>query len=127
TNILRDVREDARLGRIYLPRDDLERFGVEPGELAAEGRHSDGVRALLAFEGERAYRFYEEARPLTPLVDPVGRPVLQAILGIYRALLDEIARREYDVRDGRITLPAWRKITIALSALAGRIKMDSRL
>ena len=124
TNILRDIRDDAENGRIYLPRDDLARFGVEPQELAAAGPPSDRVRALLAFEGQRAYEYYEAARPLARLVDPVGRPVLRTIVGIYRALLDEIARRDYHVLDGRISLPTWRKITIALRALAGR--MDGR-
>jgi phytoene synthase len=124
TNILRDIRDDAEHGRIYLPRDDLLRFGVEPRELAAAGPPSDRVRSLLAFEGQRAYEYYEAARPLATLVDPVGRPVLRTIVGIYRALLDEIARRDYHVLDGRISLPAWRKITIALRALAGR--MDGR-
>jgi phytoene synthase len=124
TNILRDIRDDAEHGRIYLPRDDLLRFGVEPQELAAAGPPSDRVRSLLAFEGQRAYEYYEAARPLATLVDPVGRPVLRTIVGIYRALLDEIARRDYHVLDGRISLPAWRKIAIALQALAGR--MDGR-
>jgi phytoene synthase len=118
TNILRDVREDARNGRIYLPRDDLERFGVGPDELTAGGGPSDRLRALLAFEAGRAYEYYEEARGLAPLVDPVGRPVLRTIVGIYRALLDEIARRDYHVLDGRVSLPAWRKLAIALRALA---------
>src|SRR5262249_53854810 len=120
TNILRDVRDDAREGRIYLPREDLERFGVEPDELAAGGRPSDRVRALLAFEGQRAYQFYEDAPHLAPLIDPVGRPVLWTIVGIYRALLDEIARRDYHVLDGRVSLPPWRKFAIAIRALAGR-------
>ncbi len=124
TNILRDLRDDAQNGRIYLPQDDLARFGVEPRELVAAGPPSDRVRALLAFEGQRAYHYYEAARPLAALVDPVGRPVLRTIVGIYRALLDEIARRNYHVLDGRISLPPWRKITIALRALAGR--MDGR-
>ena len=123
TNIVRDVRDDARAGRIYLPRDDLARFGVEPAALAADGRPGDGVRELLAFEARRAYGFYEDARRLVPLVDPVGRPVLRTIVGIYRALLDEIARRDYNVLDGRISLPAWRKIGIALGAIAGRMAM----
>jgi phytoene synthase len=124
TNILRDVREDARDGRIYLPRDDLERFGVEPDELAAAGQSSDRLRALLAFEGRRAYQYYDDARQLTPLVDPVGRPVLQTIVGIYRALLDEIARRDYHVQSGRISLPRWRKVAIALRALSGRMEAE---
>jgi phytoene synthase len=126
TNILRDVREDAQQGRIYLPRDELARFGVEPRELAVAGPPSDRVRALLAFQGQRAYDYYEAARPLAPMVDPMGRPVLRTIVGIYRALLDEIVRRDYHVLDGRISLPGWRKLAIALRALAGRMEDDSR-
>jgi 15-cis-phytoene synthase len=120
TNIIRDVREDARNGRIYLPEEDLARFRVEREELAAGGRPSDRVRALLTFEGERAYRFYAHGRPLALLVAPVGRPVLLTIVGIYQALLDEIARREYNVLDGRVSVPSWRKTSIALRGLAGR-------
>jgi phytoene synthase len=119
TNILRDVHDDARQGRIYLPRDDLERFGVAPDELATVGQPSDRVCALLAFEGQRAYQFYEDSHRLMPLVDPVGRPVLQTIIGTYRALLDEIARRDYRILDGRISVPRWRKIAIALRAITG--------
>jgi phytoene synthase len=125
TNILRDVRDDARDGRIYLPREDLARFGVEPDELTAGGRPSDRLRALLAFEGRRAYEHYEDAPDLVPLVDPVGRPVLRTIVGIYRALLDEIARRDYHVLDGQISLPTRRKIAIALRAMAGRMEDHS--
>jgi phytoene synthase len=119
TNILRDVGVDARNGRIYLPLDDLSRFRVDPQELAAACQPSDRLRALLAFEGQRAYEFYEEVRPLARLVDPCGRPVLLAIVGIYRALLDEIARRDYNVFSQRVSLAPWRKISIALRALAG--------
>jgi 15-cis-phytoene synthase len=126
TNIIRDVREDARNGRIYLPKEDLVRFGVEPGELTKGGRPSDRVRALLAFESERAYEYYAQANPLTPLVNRVGRPVLQTIVGIYRALLDEIARRDYQVLDGRISLPPWYKLAVALRALANRTDDVSR-
>jgi phytoene synthase len=119
TNILRDVGDDARNGRIYLPGDDLARFGVAPAELAANGQPGDRLRELLAFEARRAYDYYEDARLLVHLVDPVGRPVLRTIIGIYRALLDEIARRDYHVLDGRVSLPPRRKIAIALRALAG--------
>jgi len=127
TNIIRDVHDDACNGRVYLPEDDLARFGVEPRELAAGGAPSDRVRSLLAYEGERAYRFYDHARLLAPLVAPVGRPVLLTIVGIYRALLDEIARRDYNVLDGRVSVPPWRKIAIALRGLAGRFTgSDSR-
>jgi 15-cis-phytoene synthase len=116
TNILRDVREDSRAGRIYLPQEDLERFGVAPEELA--GIHpNDRLRSLFAFEGQRAYNYYEQAAPLVNLIEPIGRPALGAIVGIYRALLDEIARRDYDVLATRVSLPGWRKTAIALRAL----------
>jgi phytoene synthase len=124
TNIIRDVREDARNGRIYLPEEDLERFGVHKDELAAQGRPSLQFRELMAFEGQRAYENYRHANRLVPLVNPVGRPVLKTIVGIYCALLDEIARREYEVMDGRISVPSWRKFAIALGAMASRIKED---
>ena len=65
TNILRDVREDVRNGRIYLPRDDLDRFGVAPRELDAD-RPSDRLRDLLAFEAQRAYEYYDRARAWCP-------------------------------------------------------------
>ncbi len=120
TNIIRDVGDDARNGRIYLPLDDLARFGVQPEELAEAGPPRDGVRALLAYEGRRAYQFYDQASMLAPLVSPVGRPVLLTIAGIYRALLDEIVRREYNVLSARVAIPSRRKIAITFKALAGR-------
>jgi phytoene synthase len=118
TNILRDVREDAGRGRLYLPLEDLERFGVPPEDVAS-GRCTPAVRALLEFQARRAAEYYRAARPLARLVAPVGRPVLGAIVGIYRALLDEIARRGCEVLDRRVALPGWRKAAIALRALAG--------
>jgi phytoene synthase len=121
TNILRDVREDAEHGRLYLPQEDLRQFGVAPEELTAR-RTSGRVRALLAFEGRRAYAYYDQARPLAELVAPVGRPVLATIVGIYRTLLDEIARRDYDVLPERVALPSWRKASIALRSLSGRFR-----
>ncbi len=118
TNILRDVREDARNGRIYLPKDDMDRFGVTPKELSAP-RTSAGLRSLLEFEGRRAYDYYVRADSLVGLVAPVGRPVLRALIGIYRALLDEIAARGYEVLARRVALPPWRKAAITLWSLAG--------
>jgi phytoene synthase len=119
TNILRDVREDALQGRIYLPESDLRRFGVDPAELA-QPRASGRARALFEFQAARAYEFYARAEPLVGLVDPVGRPVLLAIVGIYRALLDEIVRRDFDVLADRVALPPWRKLAITLASLGGR-------
>jgi len=125
TNIVRDVREDAIQGRVYLPQDDLRRFGVDPAELAAP-RTTGRVRALLEFQGGRASEYYDLARPLAPLVDPVGRPVLLAIVGIYRALLDEIIRRDYDVLSERVSLPTYRKLAITLGSLGARFARPHR-
>jgi phytoene synthase len=119
TNILRDVREDAENGRLYLPQEDLERFGVLPEELRAR-RTSDRLRALLAYQATRAYAYYDKARPLAGLVAPVGRPVLATIVGVYRTLLDEIVRRDYDVLPAKVAIPSWRKVSIAVRALSGR-------
>lgn len=118
TNILRDLREDALRGRVYLPAEDLARFGVDPAEFT-DDRPSDRLRALLAFEAERAYTYYARAAPLVGLVEPVGRPVLRTIVGIYRRLLDEIVGRDYDVLSARVAVPPWRKAAIAARALAG--------
>jgi phytoene synthase len=124
TNIIRDVREDARNGRIYLPREDLARFSVATDELSATSP-SDRVRALLAFEAGRAYSYYDQANGLIPLVDAVGRPVLKTIIGIYRGLLDEIARRDYDVLGERVSISGWRKSAIAVRSLSGRLSRRS--
>lgn len=118
TNILRDVREDAQNGRVYLPQEDLERFEVSTGDLMAS-TPSDRVRLLLEFEGRRAYDYYQKAAPLVRLVAPVGRPVLRAIVGIYRTLLDEIARRDYDVLARRVSLPSWKKALIMVGSQVG--------
>ena len=79
------------------------------------------MRALLAFEAGRAYEYYAQANPLAPLVSRVGRPVLQTIIGIYRALLDEIVRRDYHVLDGRISIRPWHKLAVALRAVSSKL------
>jgi phytoene synthase len=120
TNIIRDVREDAASGRIYLPTEDLDRFGVDALELLASGPPREPLRALLAFQAERALGYYAEAYQLAPLVSSKGRPVFLTIVGTYRGLLEEIVIRNYNVLDGRVSLPKWRKAVVVLRALAGR-------
>jgi phytoene synthase len=120
TNILRDVQEDARNGRVYLPQEDLRRYGVTINDLLAD-QTSEAARALFKFEADRAYLYYQEASKLARLVEPIGRPVLGAIVGIYRSLLDEIVRRDYNVLSGRIAIPSWKKSLIALSCLPSRL------
>jgi phytoene synthase len=113
TNILRDVREDAGNGRVYLPDDDLARFGVTPESLG--GRElTPALRELLAFEAERARTYYRESAPLVAMIDRASRPSLRALIGIYACLLDRIAAADYQVLRARIRVPTWQKLWIVL-------------
>ncbi|MBI5137142.1 MAG: presqualene diphosphate synthase HpnD [Nitrospirae bacterium] len=97
TNILRDVAKDARNGRVYLPQDDLARFGVTIDDLA-RGRYTPGFRALMLFQCERARGYYREARAIARSLPAADRGALlpSRIMGaIYGALLDEMAEREF--------------------------------
>lgn len=116
TNILRDVGEDASDGRVYLPAEDLQRFGVTVEDLVVQ-RYDDRFRALMAFEAERAKSFYALAEQLLPCLEPHGRPIMKAMLQLYGGLLSEIERRHYDVFRQHVSLPRWRKLWIAADAL----------
>jgi phytoene synthase len=119
TNILRDLGEDAGRGRVYLPSEDLERFGYPADRL---GRHErdEHFRALMRFEVERARGYYDAAGPLVELLRPGGRAVYLVLSRTYRALLDAIERRDYDVFSSRVRLSPWYKIGLALRALPVR-------
>jgi phytoene synthase len=119
TNILRDVAEDAARGRVYLPREDLERFGCS-AEGLLRGQCDEGFRALMRFEAERAGAYYEQAAGLAPLLAPAGRAVFLVMLRTYRALLDAIVRRGFDVFAGRVRLGRLHKLRLALQALPVR-------
>nr|MBL8457026.1 presqualene diphosphate synthase HpnD [Zoogloeaceae bacterium] len=112
TNIIRDVGEDARRGRIYLPIEDLQRFKVPASEIL-EARHSDRFQALMAFQTERAIGFYDQAHALLPASDRNSQRPGLIMAAIYRTLLDEIARDGYQVLDRRTSLTPLRKIWIA--------------
>jgi len=111
TNILRDVREDAEHGRVYLPTEDLERFGVKPEELAGSAL-SPALRNLLAFEADRAREYYRESQPLIKMVSSSSRASLKALIGIYSRLLQRISNSGYEVLAVRVRVPAWEKIWI---------------
>jgi phytoene synthase len=111
TNILRDLREDAALGRVYLPFEDLERFAVQPEELGREER-TDRFLRLMDFEAHRARSFYDEARPLVAMVDRRSRSSLWVLITIYSRLLDKIRASNYDVLSRRISLSTWEKLRI---------------
>ena len=113
TNIIRDVGSDARAGRVYVPRQDLKQFGVTPDDLRA-GRYSDGFVCLMAHQAARARRFYRQARESFPRT--YARSLIAAeIMGqSYWALLGRIEAGRFRVLDERVTVPAPRKVAIAL-------------
>ena len=113
TNILRDVREDARNRRVYIPEEDLRRFGVDPAELS-DSADPSGFIPLMAYEAARARRYYDESWPLIDLVHRRSRPSLAALIEIYRTLLDRIEASGYDVLRGRIRVSTGRKVWIVL-------------
>ena len=118
TNVLRDVREDAGNGRVYLPEDDLARFGVTT-EALNQPRLTPPLRSLFEFESARAGKFYVESRPLLDLVHRDSRSALWALMEIYRRLLDRIAAEGYPVLERRVSLRAPEKIGIVLRAWLG--------
>jgi phytoene synthase len=111
TNIIRDVKEDAAMGRIYLPEQDLAKFGVSPSELSSAPDLAR-YRPLLAMEAERAREYYRAGDALIPLIDEDSQPALWVLLTIYRRLLDKIESRQYDVFSGRVALSAREKLVI---------------
>jgi len=115
TNIIRDVGEDARRGRIYLPQDDLARFGVASSDLL-RARSSPEFARLMAFEVDRARSWYDRALGQLPASDRRAQRAGLAMAAIYRTLLDEIARDGYQVLDRRIALTPLRKLWIATRA-----------
>lgn len=112
TNIIRDVGEDARRGRIYLPVDELQRFDV-PAKDILEARYTDNFRALMAFQAERAERFYDQALAQLPAVDRRAQRPGLIMAAIYRTLLEEIAADGFLVLDRRTSLTPLRKVWIA--------------
>jgi len=110
TNILRDVREDLENRRIYIPQEDVRKFGAD---LA---KHDERFVRLMSFEAQRARAYYDESRPLIALVHPRSRPSLWALIEIYRRLLGRIERSNFDVLDKRIRVPTWEKLSILASA-----------
>ncbi|MCA9067433.1 MAG: phytoene/squalene synthase family protein [Planctomycetaceae bacterium] len=116
TNILRDLGEDAAMGRVYLPREDLERFDYHSADIAAHCR-DERFDELMQFEIARAREYYTKAARLLPLLKSTGKPIFAAMLRIYGGLLDEIERRQYDIYSQRVRLPRWKKLWISFDAI----------
>jgi phytoene synthase len=110
TNILRDVREDAGNNRVYIPQEDIERFGADLRS------YDDRFLSLMRFEADRAREYYQESAPLLGMVHKRSRASLWALIEIYRRLLARIERSNFRVLDRRISLPMWEKMGIVLQA-----------
>jgi 15-cis-phytoene synthase len=123
TNILRDVREDLINDRVYLPADDLKRFGCTltpaTGDGAADVRLEGEMTALIRFEADRARHWYAEGMQLMPTLDRRSAACTAAMAGIYRRLLEHISARPHVALQRRMSLPAREKAMIAAAALAG--------
>ena len=118
TNSLRDIHEDAGLGRVYLPSEDLVKFALTPEDLKGSHR-SEAFCNLMEFEIARAKDYYRESAPLIGMVDEESRSSLRALISIYSSLLDRIAETPSDVLTRRISLPATEKVRIVLQSALG--------
>jgi phytoene synthase len=123
TNILRDVVEDFRNGRVYLPAEDLVRFGCElvPGqpEPFEDSAWQAGFARLVEFEASRAREWYSAGWRLLATIDWRSAACTGAMAGIYRRLLENIAARPHAVLEGRMSLPGKEKALVAVRALSG--------
>ncbi|HEX3909372.1 MAG TPA: presqualene diphosphate synthase HpnD [Solirubrobacteraceae bacterium] len=128
TNILRDVREDAENGRVYLPAEDLRRFGVVPdGGMAASARllaaraaeQGDSLGELVRFEAERAEQWFERGLPLLGLLDRRSAACVAAMAGIYHRLLHRIEQDPERALRTRTSLSGREKVLVALRSIAG--------
>lgn len=116
TNILRDVKEDAANGRVYIPEEDLRAFDYSAEELIS-GPRDDRFKRLMRFEVDRARQYYDAAMPLVKMVNGAGRPGLCAMIDIYLGILDRIESKRYDVFSHSISLSRAQKVAIAAKAL----------
>ena len=120
TNIIRDIQEDANMGRVYLPAEDLERFKIGPEDLR-QPAIPERLRWLLAAEADRAREYYVSARHLMTLIDEDSQPALWVLVTIYRRLLEKISDRKYDVFGKKISLTVREKVVILGKGLVKRL------
>jgi 15-cis-phytoene synthase len=117
SNFIRDVGEDLRRGRVYLPGEDLALFGVDRERLA-RGVVDAPIRRLLAFEIARTRELYRSAAPGVRLLDPTSRDCIRTALRLYGGILDEVERADYQVLDRRVSVGAGTRLRVAVPGLA---------
>jgi phytoene synthase len=120
TNIIRDVKEDAAMGRVYLPLEDLAMFGLSAGAMRIPD--VTRLRPVLELEAERARGYYRAADELIPLIEPDSQAALWVLVTIYQRLLDKIERRRFDVFGGKIRLSRAEKLSTLMRGLARRLR-----
>jgi 15-cis-phytoene synthase len=120
TNIIRDVKEDAAMGRIYLPEEDLAKFDIAPEEIRT-AKDLAKLRPLLEMEAGRAREYYRAADDLIPLVDEDSQPALWVLTTIYRQLLNKIAARQYDVFGEKVSLTVPEKVAVLAKGFLKRL------
>jgi phytoene synthase len=121
SNFLRDVAEDLDRGRVYLPLEDLDRFGVAV-DVLMERRLTPGIRDLLAFEIERTRALYAVAAGGVALLDPTSRPCIRTAITLYGGILEEIERAGYDVFAGRVAVPLPHRLRVAGAQWAAALR-----
>ncbi len=124
TNILRDVKEDAERGRVYLPLDFLEKHGVSTVDVldaAATGNATTALHVVLAELRARAEAYYLAEGELIPLLDADSRPAMRVLIQIYHLLLHEIAAKNYRVFGERISVSTARKLMVLAKGLVGGV------
>ena len=125
TNIIRDIKEDASMGRIYVPEEDLARSNLSGADFApallANPAQAQQLRPVLEFEAERARKYYESAKWLMELIEEDSRAALWVLVEIYSQLLQKITSRNYDVLTERVRLTTWEKLKILSRGFVRRI------
>ena len=114
TNIMRDLREDAERDRVYLPQDELQRFGYTEEQLGA-GIIDDSFVALMRFQAERARGYFHTSAELLPLLNPRSRACAAGLHHLYSRLLERIEQRGFDVFSARVSLPVWEKLRLTFT------------
>jgi len=116
TNIIRDIKEDASIGRIYLPEEDLARTNLSAANFTSavlqDPAHAQQLRPALEYEAERARKYYESAKWLMELIEEDSRAALWVLVEIYSQLLQKITDRNYDVFTERVRLTVWEKLKV---------------
>jgi len=120
TNIIRDVKEDAGMGRVYLPHEDLAQFNLSVHDVLTSPDPAR-FRSLLAFETDRAREFYKAGDELLAYISEDSQPALWVLVTIYRGLLEKIAEKQYDVFTAKVSLSTWEKLRILGKGFLRRI------